>query len=228
MKKIFLGALAFTCLTASAQNKTVKKPGAVTAQQTLKNLVDSASYGIGLSVAGFYKQQGFKNLNTSLIAKAINDVQTGGKTLLSETQANECIMSYINPSMRQNIDDGRKFLAANKTKPGIKTTASGIQYEVLKPATGPSPLATDTVVVNYVGRLINGTEFDNSAKGGKPIQFPLNQVIKGWTEGLQLMQVGSKYKFYIPHEMAYGPNDNGPIPGGSTLIFEVELLEIKK
>ena len=126
------------------------------------------------------------------------------------------------------MDAGRSYLATNKKRAGIKTTASGIQYEVLRDAQGPRPVATDTVVVNYVGTLLNGTEFDNSARAGKPIEFPLNRVIRGWTEGLQLMPVGSKYKFYIPQDLAYGLNDNGQIPGGSTLVFEVELLQIKK
>ena len=137
-------------------------------------------------------------------------------------------MFYINPNLKKNIDAGKAYLATNKKRAGIKTTASGIQYEVLRDAQGPRPLATDTVVVNYAGTLLNGTEFDNSARTGKPIEFPLNRVIRGWTEGLQLMPVGSKYKFYIPYDLAYGLNDNGQIPGGSTLVFEVELLQIKK
>jgi FKBP-type peptidyl-prolyl cis-trans isomerase FklB len=228
MKKLLIATLAFATLTAVAQKAAPKKSATKTAAIPLKNLTDSASYGIGLSVANFYKQQGFKNLNIACVSKAINDVQNGGKPQLDEAQANEAIMFYINPTLRQNIEAGKKFLTANKTKAGIKTTASGIQYEVLKDAQGPKPVATDTVVVNYAGTLINGTEFDNSAKSGKPIEFPLNRVIKGWTEALQLMPVGSKYKFYIPHNLAYGVNDNGAIPGGSTLIFEVELLQIKK
>lgn len=228
MKKLLFATLSLCTLAVSAQRTTSKKTTNATIARPFKNLTDSASYGIGLSVANFYKQQGFKNLNTALIAKAINDVQTGGKPLMDDAQANEAIMFYINPTLRQNIETGKKFLAVNKSKPGIKSTASGIQYEVLKDAQGPKPVATDTVVVNYAGTLINGTEFDNSARGGKPIEFPLNRVIKGWTEALQLMPVGSKYKFYIPYNLAYGVNDNGSIPGGSTLIFEIELLQIKK
>jgi FKBP-type peptidyl-prolyl cis-trans isomerase len=131
-------------------------------------------------------------------------------------------------TVRPTIEAGKAFLVENKKRAGVKTTASGIQYEVLKDAQGQRPRATDTVVVNYVGKLINGTEFDNSAKAGKPIEFPLNRVIRGWTEGLQLMPVGSKYKFYIPYNLAYGVNGTGPIPGGATLIFEVELLNIKR
>jgi FKBP-type peptidyl-prolyl cis-trans isomerase FklB len=229
MKKLWIAGLVLFSVSVNAQKKSIpKKPTGTGTARPLKNLTDSASYAIGLSVANFYKQQGFKNLNTSLIAKACNDVLTNGKTLLNETDANEAIMYYINPTLRKNIDEGKTFLAKNRTRSGIRTTASGIQYEVLKDAQGARPVATDTVVVNYVGTLINGTEFDNSARQGKPIEFPLNRVIKGWTEGLQLMPVGSKYKFYIPQQLAYGMNDQGPIPGGSTLVFEVELLAIKK
>jgi FKBP-type peptidyl-prolyl cis-trans isomerase FkpA len=234
MKKIMVAGLALLTLSASAQKKSVPKKTTSRAASTpaFKNLSDSASYAIGLTVANFYKQQGFKNLNTSLIAKAINDVQTNKKLVMDEAQANETIMFYIDPEMRSRvqpvIEAGKAFMVNNKKRAGIKTTASGIQYEVLKDAQGPKPKATDTVVVNYVGKLINGTEFDNSAKTGKPIEFPLNRVIKGWTEGLQLMPIGSKYKFYIPYNLAYGVNGTGPIPGGATLIFEVELLNIKK
>lgn len=232
MKKILIAALVLLSLPAVAQKANPKKvagaksAGAKTARP-FKNLADSASYAIGLSVANFYKQQGFKNLNTALIAKAIADVQSGGKAQLTEAQANEAIMFYINPKLRQNIGAGAAFLANNKKRSSVRTTASGIQYEVLKEGTGTKPRAVDTVVVNYVGTLTNGTEFDNSIKAGKPVEFPLNRVIRGWTEGLQLMSPGAKYKFYIPHKMGYGLNDQGPIPGGSTLVFEVELLNVK-
>ena len=147
---------------------------------------------------------------------------------MDETQANETIMFYLDPELRNRVAAGNAFLANNKKRAGVKTTASGIQYEVLKDAQGAKPKATDTVVVNYRGTLINGTEFDASARTGKPIEFPLNRVIRGWTEGLQLMPVGSKYKFYIPYNLGYGLNGPGQIPGGATLIFEVELLDIKK
>lgn len=227
MKKLLVAALALVTLTAGAQKKIPKKTGATTVKP-LKNLIDSASYGIGLSVANFYKQQGFKNLNTVLIAKAINDVQTGGKPLMDDGQANEAIMIYINPKLKEPISAGNKFLVANKTKPGVKTTASGLQYEMLTQGSGRKPAVTDTVVVHYTGSFTNGNVFESSVTSGKPIEFSLDRVIKGWTEALQLMPVGSKYKFYIPYSLAYGVNDNGPIPGGSALIFEIELLQIKK
>lgn len=230
MKKTVVAALLLLSVAAQAQKgkPAAKSTGAATARP-LKNITDSASYALGLSVANFYKQQGFKNLNTTLIAKAITDVQAGKKPLFTEEQANETIMFFVNPNLRTTIEEGKKFLAANKAKPNIKTTASGLQYEVLKEGTGVKPKITDTVVVNYAGTLLNGTEFDNSYKRGQPIEFPLNGVIRGWTEGLQLMPPGSKYKFYIPYALGYGLNGaGGSIPGGATLVFEVELLNVKQ
>ena len=126
------------------------------------------------------------------------------------------------------IASGEKFLAKNKLKGGVKTTASGLQYEVIKEGTGARPTTTDSVTCHYKGTLLDGKVFDNSYDRGQPITFPLGGVIKGWTEGLQLMTVGSKYKFYIPYTLGYGASDYGPIPGGSMLTFEVELLGIKK
>jgi FKBP-type peptidyl-prolyl cis-trans isomerase len=234
MKKYFVVGFALFSLTVQAQKtapkKTVPKKNTVTSSQTassLKNLNDSVSYAIGMSVANFYSQQGIKSLNPSIVSKAINDVFNKKKALLTEEQANRCVMQVLNPDVFKNIDAGERFLAQNKTKPGVKTTASGLQYEVIKEGNGKKPLATDTVEVNYAGTLIDGTEFDNSYKRGAPISFPLNRVISGWTEALQLMPEGSKYKLYIPHQLGYGMNDQGQIPGGSVLIFEVELLEVK-
>ena len=124
--------------------------------------------------------------------------------------------------------EGQRFLKENATKPGITTTASGLQYKVLKEGTGRSPKATDVVVVNYRGTLINGKEFDSSYKSGKPIEFPLNRVIPGWTEGVQLMKEGAKYEFYIPPNLAYGSRGAGGVIGpDESLIFEVELLKVK-
>jgi FKBP-type peptidyl-prolyl cis-trans isomerase FklB len=233
MKKIVVATVVLFSLSVQAQTKkktAAKKPAAATAASSgasLKNITDSASYALGLSVANFYRQQGFKNLNTALIARAINDVQTNKRPVFTEEQANETIMYFMNPELRTTIEAGKKFLAANKSKPGVRTTPSGIQYEVLKEGQGARPKLTDTVQVHYVGTLLNGTEFDGSIKRGQPTEFALTGVIRGWTEGLQLMPLGSKYKFYIPQNLAYGLNGNGPIPGGATLVFEIELLKIK-
>jgi FKBP-type peptidyl-prolyl cis-trans isomerase FklB len=232
MKKYLVAGLAFCSVAAQAQKTIPKKTTSVkttTTQQStsLKTLADSVSYAIGLSVANFYHQQGLKNLNTGLVSKAINDVFSNKKTLLTESEAQMAMMRYMNPNLTKNIEAGEKFLAENKTKPNVKTTASGLQYEVVTEGTGPKPGPADTVTVNYKGTLVDGTEFDNSYKRGQPISFPVNGVIPGWTEALQLMSAGSKYKLYIPSRLAYGMNDNGPIPGGSVLIFEVELLSVK-
>lgn len=233
MKNLFLFLCAAITITASAQvKKTTPAAKTATPVKVLKNLNDSASYAIGLSVVNFYKQQGITNLNTALISKAINDAMANKTPLLTDEQANSCVMQLMNKKQesmaKATIAEGRKFLAANKNKAGVQTTASGLQYEVIKQGTGPKPAASDSVEVNYAGTLINGNEFDNSYKRGQSITFLLSGVIKGWTEALQLMPAGSKYKLYIPHELAYGTNDvgNGSIPGGSVLIFEVELLKV--
>lgn len=229
MKNIVVAVLLLFTLAAQAQKRkpVTKTGGAASAARPFKNLTDSASYALGMTVGTFYKQQGFKNLNTALIAKAIADVQAGKKPLFTEQKANECVMYFTNPSLRTTIEEGQKFLATNKTKTGVRSTPSGLQYEVIKEGAGAKPKAFDTVRVNYAGTLLNGTEFDNSYKRGEPIEFALNRVISGWTEGLQLMSPGAKYKFYIPYELGYGLNGNGPIPGGATLVFDVELLGIK-
>lgn len=199
----------------------------------MKNLEDSASYAVGMSVAAFYKQQGLIKLNSNLVAKAIGDVLGNKKSLLDDATANTVLTNYMmalqSLKSKPNIDAGEAFLKQNKTKAGVKTTASGLQYEVLREGTGAKPTATDSVTCNYKGTLLNNpVPFDDSYSRGQPITFSLSGVIKGWTEGLQLMSVGSKYKFYVPYTLGYGASDYGPIPGGSMLTFEVELLDIKK
>jgi FKBP-type peptidyl-prolyl cis-trans isomerase FklB len=200
---------------------------ATSSTSVLKTKNDSLSYAIGLSVVNFYRQQGIK-LNTAMVTKACNDVLTNKKPLLTDEQANLVFMCHSNPQICTNVTEGENFLAKNKKNATVKTTPSGLQYEVISQGMGIKPGPADTVTVNYKGILINGNEFDNSYKRGQPISFPLNGVIKGWTEGLQLMPVGSKYKFYIPYQLGYGLNDMQAIPGGSLLVFEVELLDVKK
>jgi FKBP-type peptidyl-prolyl cis-trans isomerase FklB len=199
----------------------------------LKTLTDSLSYSIGMMVAGFYKQQGISSINTQQVTRAINAEMKNEKTALDQQQAQQVLMAYVEKAKAEKAagtkKEGAAFLAENKTKPGVMTTASGLQYLVLKEGTGPRPVATDKVKCNYEGKLIDGTIFDSSEKQGHPIEFTVNGVIPGWTEALQLMPAGSKWRLFIPSDLAYGDQQMGPdIKPGSTLIFDVELLEIVK
>ncbi len=248
MKKLLTGMAAVCMLTAvSAQTKTVKKPVAKPAASSapvFKSQNDSLSYSIGMSLASFYKQQGITNINTVLLDRAVNDIMKSGKPLLTEQQMTACVNNYMQKKQAEknaadhqanagiigiNHKAGDAFLAENKTKPGVVTTASGLQYLVIKEGTGPKPVPTDKVKCHYHGTLLDGTVFDSSVDRGEPIEFPVTGVIQGWVEALQLMPVGSKWKLFLPSNLAYGDNAAGPkITPGSTLIFEVELLDIVK
>lgn len=199
----------------------------------LTNDKQKAMYAIGSNIGKSMKQQGLEP-DVDLIAKGIKD-GIDGKVALSDEEIQAAMMA-LQKDMQANAaklgekskKEGDDYLAANKSKEGVKTTASGLQYKSLKEGSGPKPKASDTVKVHYRGTLLDGTEFDSSYKRGEPVTFPLEGVIKGWTEGLQLMAVGSKYQLYIPSDLAYGPGGNRGIPPNSTLIFDVELLEIAK
>lgn len=232
-----LSAMALPALAQTAHHTTAHKPAAhkpaATTSVALKTQQDSLSYAIGLSLANFYKQQNITNVNTALVIRAINDVNKGGKVAMDEQQANNCIVSYMQKGKAEKASaakkQGQDFLAANKSKPGVVTTPSGMQYLVLKAGAGPKPALTDMVRVNYHGTLIDGRVFDSSVERGKPIELAVNGVIPGWTEALQMMPVGSKWRLFIPSNLAYGDQQAGPmIAPGSTLIFEVELLDIVK
>jgi FKBP-type peptidyl-prolyl cis-trans isomerase len=197
-----------------------------------KQKVDSASYALGLRFANFYKQQGVNSINKTLLAKAINDAASAKPTLMNDATATACINNYMmniyEHKAQGNIDSGKNFLKLNAKRTAVKTTASGLQYEVITEGTGPKPSRNDSVTCHYRGTFLNGQPFDDSYSRGQPITFALTGVIPGWTEGLQLMSTGSKYKLYVPYNLGYGLFDYGPIPGGSVLIFDVELLEVKK
>jgi FKBP-type peptidyl-prolyl cis-trans isomerase FklB len=205
---------------------------------TLKTQKEKISYALGMSI-GLNVHRQAVDIDPNLVARGLKDALSGSKTLLTEEEARATITEQqselrkrqqekMQQAGEENRKEGVAFLAANKSKEGIVTLPSGLQYKILKDGTGPKPASTDTVVCNYRGTLINGTEFDSSYKRGEPTSFPVNQVIKGWTEALQLMGVGSKWQLFIPSELAYGErgagNDIGP---NATLIFEVELLSIK-
>lgn len=230
MKKYLVAGCLLLAAAAQAQVKKPAPKPAPASAAAIRTLNDSASYAIGVSVASFYNQQGLSNINPTLVAQAMSDVYKKRTLKVGEAQAQEVVMRLMNKAqnakIQPNITAGEAFLAKNKSNPNVKTTASGLQYEVITPGSGDKPLATDTVTVNYKGTLLDGTEFDNSYKRGEPASFPLNRVIPGWTEGVQLMSKGAKYKFYIPYQLAYGPNGTGPIPGGSVLVFEVDLISI--
>jgi len=193
--------------------------------------MDSVSYSVGVLMAQSLKQQNFEKLKPEIIAEAISDVLNGKEPKFSVEKCNQLVQEYMQKSQeskfKSNVDEGKKFLEDNGKKSGIITTASGLQYEVLKPGAGVKPTPSNQVTVHYVGTLINGKEFDCSLRRGEPATFGVTQVIQGWVEGLQLMPLGAKYKFYIPYNLAYGERGAGAdIPPFATLIFEVELLKI--
>ena len=207
-------------------------------KQELKDQKDKASYGIGLELGNSLKK-GKVDVNTDVLVKGLKDALSGAKPLLTEEQVKETMTALQKEMMdkqaaankeagEKNKAAGEKFLAENKTKEGVKTTASGLQYKVLKEGAGNPPKETDMVITNYKGTLLDGTEFDSSYKRNEPATFPVNRVIKGWTEALLLMKPGSKYQLFIPSNLAYGERAVGKDIGpDSTLIFEVELVGIK-
>lgn len=220
-----------TKTTASGAKTTAAAP------VVLKTQRDKESYAMGMNLGTGLHRQGM-TLDPALLARGLKDAQSGAKTAMTEDEA-RAAMAQLQTDVRAKLDakakeegavnrkEGDAFLAANKTKEGVVTLPSGLQYKILKEGTGPKPTANDTVTCNYSGKLLNGTEFDSSYKRGQPASFPLTGVIKGWTEALQLMPVGSKWQLFIPPDMAYG--DHPPsrdIAPGSTLVFEVELLSI--
>jgi FKBP-type peptidyl-prolyl cis-trans isomerase FklB len=204
----------------------------------LKDQKDKASYSIGYDIGETFKKQNVE-LNPDMLFGGLKDALAGKEAALSKEDREKTLQAFQKEMMEKqmaaskeaatkNAAEGEKFLAENKKKDGVKTTASGLQYKVLKEGSGPSPKDTDTVVTNYRGTLIDGTEFDSSYKRNEPASFPVNRVIKGWTEALQLMKPGAKYQLFIPSSLAYGERGAGQLIGpNATLIFEVELLSIK-
>jgi FKBP-type peptidyl-prolyl cis-trans isomerase FklB len=212
-------------------------PFALAADTELKDQKDKVSYAIGLDIGTTMKRQ-LIDVNDELLNSGIKDGLSGTKPRMTDEEVKEVMSTFQKEMMakqatarkatgEKNAAEGKKFLEENKKKEGVKTTADGLQYKVLKEGTGPMPKATDAVKVNYRGTTIDGTEFDSSYKRGEPATFPVNRVIKGWTEGLQLMKAGSKYQFFVPADLAYGERGAGSDIGpNSTLLFDVELLEV--
>jgi FKBP-type peptidyl-prolyl cis-trans isomerase len=232
---------------ATAAEGTQKAPAAKPGQPAkpkgqsplvLKTDKDKVSYALGMNLGANLKRDSI-DIDTAILVRALKDTVAGGKTLLTESEARAALtqlqtqvrgkqMEKMKLAGEVNKKEGDSFLSANKTKDGIVTLPSGLEYKILTQGTGPKPGATDTVVCNYRGTLINGTEFDSSYKRGQPATFPVTGVIKGWTEALQLMPVGSKWQLFLPAELAYGERSPSPEIGpNSTLVFEVELLSIQ-
>lgn len=230
--RIISAALAMTLLSACSQGQK--------GRVDLKTEMDSVSYAIGADIGMNFKRSGLENVNLDAMKNGLKDgldstVLMDDETLESVVQG--FMMKLQAEKQKKEMEQGEKnkeigaaYLAENGKRTGVVTTASGLQYEVITLGTGPKPTAEDQVKVHYVGTLIDGTEFDSSIKRGQPATFGVGQVISGWVEGLQLMPTGSKYKFHIPSDLAYGPGGapGGKIPPNSVLVFEVELLEIVK
>lgn len=232
---LLIGALGLLSLPALAQQKKPVKKGNATVKVNplIRTKVDTVSYGIGQDIGNTLKAQGLDSLNYDLLIKAIKDAAKGSTPLITKEQCNASISDYLQKintkKMSKNKIAGEQFLAENKAKPGVTTLPSGLQYVILKEGTGEKPTINSKVKTHYHGTLIDGTVFDSSVERGEPISFPVSGVIKGWTEALQLMPVGSKWKLFIPSELAYGERQAGPKIGpGSALVFEVELLAIEQ
>ncbi|MEP6685834.1 MAG: FKBP-type peptidyl-prolyl cis-trans isomerase [Verrucomicrobiota bacterium] len=226
-RSLIVLATVALALTGFAQDKT-----------QLKDTKDKVSYSIGLDIGRTFNKQKM-DINLEVLQKGLKDGVSGAKALLTEDEVKQTMTAYSKEmqekqtnankeAAQKNAATGEVFLAENKKKEGIKTTASGLQYKVLKEGTGPTPKVSDSVTTHYRGTLIDGKEFDSSYKRGEPATFPVSGVIKGWTEALQLMKVGSKYQLFVPYALAYGERGAGQDIGpNETLIFEVELLGIK-
>jgi len=222
--KLFL-LLIFIPSFAFSQNKKNNPP-------VIKNEIDSVSYALGVIMGNNMKNAGFTTVNEKLFGQGVLDVLSEKQTIISTEMTNTIVQSYVmklyNLKASKNLIEGKQFLEENKKKEGIITLPSGLQYKVIKEGTGESPTINDKVTCHYEGRLINGKVFDSSIQRGQPAQFPLNGVISGWTEALQLMKTGSKWTVYVPAELGYGEQNVPGIEPNSVLIFDIELISIEK
>ncbi len=226
-KKFFALALCFS-ITALLSCEGQKGKSSV----SLKTNSDSVAYSIGVSIGANMKKDGLDSLDLEIMKQAINSAMNGDSLLVDPHLSQSVIQSYLARKQKLKGEEGlllgKAFLSENKKKQGVIELPDGLQYTVIKEGNGLTPTANDTVSVHYHGTLIDGTVFDSSIERGEPAEFPVSAVIKGWTEALQLMKVGSKYKLFIPADLAYGDRAAGQKIGpNSTLIFEVELLKIK-
>lgn len=242
MKKIVLLAVALTLVVAAgAKEKKTKKSKKQAATEVvvqtplLTNAIDSMSYALGVNI-GTDLSNNLKTLpggvyNKELFLKAFNEVLKGDSVMMTNENAQAFLQTFFTTAQERVANEkkaeGEKFLTENKKNPAVQVTESGLQYLVLTEGTGARPVAADKVKVHYEGTLVDGTKFDSSYDRGEPIEFQLDQVVKGWTEGVQLMTVGSKYKLFVPNDLGYGAQGaGGVIPPFATLIFTIELLDI--
>lgn len=227
---VAIGCIAVqAAFAAPAQNATSKN--------ALKNDNDRVSYTIGVDMGKSLKAQDLK-LNVDLLAKGIKDGMSGGQLLMTQQEMRDTLMTLQQKIVKKqqaamveeadkNLQAGKKFLAENKAKPGVKTTTDGLQYKVIKAGKGTSPKTSDVVTVQYEGKTLDGKVFDSTYKRGKPATFKLSQVIKGWQEALQMMKPGATWELYIPPQLAYGKKGlGGPIGPNETLIFKVQLISV--
>ena len=237
MRKLGLLVAVVAVIFASCNNAGNKKV-------EIKSFNDSLSYAIGNDIAKSFERSNIDSINVDILAKAMKDRMAKDTTTGLDSVAIADVLMKFQMKMRaeqeakmlaqnkvkfkDNLDAGEKFLAENKTKDGVITTASGLQYKVIKQGNGATPTAADKVKVNYEGKLLDGTVFDSSYERKEPAEFGVTQVIKGWTEALQLMKEGSIYEVYIPYNLAYGERGSGSIKPFSTLTFKVELLKVLK
>lgn len=231
MKTIVVILLLLVSNGYAQTKKPVKKTSVQKPTTQAMSSLDSLSYAMGVQTAEYFKIDGVARINSEMVKRAYDDVFNNKPLLIPDQQCSMTIQTRLQQIMADKIktvkEASAKFLEENKKRPGVITLPSGLQYEIITKGTGPIPKATDTIKANYAGTTIDGKEVDNSYKRGSPLVIPVARVIRGWTEALELMPVGSKWKLYIPSDLGYGDNGAGDaIPGGAALIFEIELLDI--
>lgn len=239
MRLVTVAMLGLTMSTALVAADSTTTPTTSTATTSLSNDTDKLSYSIGADLGKNFKNQKI-DINPSAMAKGLQDGMSGGQLLLTEQQMKEVLNKFQKDLMakrsaefskkaEENKAKGEAFLSQNKTKEGVVTLPSGLQYRIIKKGDGAKPGKDDTVTVEYTGKLIDGQVFDSTEKMGKPATFKVSQVVPGWTEALQLMPAGSTWEIYVPSDLAYGPRTlGGPIGPNETLIFQIRLLSVKK
>lgn len=224
--------VSVACFNCDGQTKG---SGSGTSSASLKNRADSVGYALGYNLGEFLKANGVtelpKDINIEMLNKAVKDATTNQKAALSREECQMALTSFVTDKKKESVGKnkavGQKFLEENKKKSGVVTLPSGLQYQIVKEGTGPKPTAGDQVQVHYHGTLIDGTVFDSSVDRGEPITHSASGFISGWNEALLLMPTGSKWKLFIPSDLAYGDQGAGPqIQPGSTLIFDIELLKV--